>query len=75
MTKHTIAIPLHPSLALTLGKFTGHRRYRAIEIVEMLGDKTTAATVHNRLERLRRFNLLDREHKGHGWLYFRKASK
>jgi len=67
---------LPPHLRLTLRQFsTPKKRLRSREIADLLGDGTEPSAVHNRLEKLRRKGILDRENVGTGWLYFRKASK
>lgn len=65
-------IDLHYSLSSTLELFVRSKRKRAREVSEELLIEPSVA--HARLEKLRRKGLLDREHKGHGWLYF-KVSK
>lgn len=75
MKKETSSATLHPSLRITLQVLKSKRRARAKEIAEWLGDNTSASTVHNRLEALRRDGFVDREHKGHGWIYFIPKAK
>lgn len=57
----------------TMGIFTGKRRMRASEVASALC--LSAPVAHGRLEKLRRCGFMDREHKGFGWLYFKKSAK
>lgn len=64
-------IDFHFSLSSTLALFTRSKRKRAREVADELNIEPSVA--HARLEKLRRKGLLDRENKGHGWLYFKTA--